>query len=359
MNLQTQSTRGDRAAADNGLLDDALDTLGYLLLAFGRDAFRTDEEPDAAVFGALCEQVVCHVENGAPVDALGIEMQASGARDWPAVRRFFAARRKSEREFVERTMGDYRGAVEDLFLGLRDLCDSGHATEETVSGSLRAIHTIVEGGHVPDIKRALADTITTISDAFVEQKARYESQINSLQSRLSGLREDLLVAREKLNHDPLTGLYNRRAFDVSIERFLNLHYMLDQPFSLVMIDIDNFKAINDSLGHAAGDRLLKAVADRMARAFVRKNDLTCRFGGDEFAVILPETTAEQSRVSIERFLDGVRGLELENWPGDGKISCSAGCAEVDDGDSVESLVGRADRALYDAKQAGRNCLRIR
>ena len=346
-------------SAGDDLLDDALDTLGYLFHAYGKDSFPIDADFEAAEFPRQCEDVIRHIENGAPAEDLGLRQGESGERDWAAVRRFFADRRRDERTFVKSTMGDYRGAVEHLVTGLRQICDQGDATEETVSQSLEDVQSVVAAGDLPDIQRALAATISTVNGAFEKQRKEYEAQIASLQSRMSGLRDDLVAAHEEMKQDPLTGIFNRRAFDTSIERYVKMHYMLGQPVSLALIDIDRFKAVNDTVGHAGGDEVLRTIANLMSRAFVRKNDLICRIGGDEFAVILPDTPADKSRVSIERFLTSVRAVQMDDWPEDLPISCSAGCAEIVAGDTIESLMERADAALYEAKADGRNCMKIR
>ena len=264
-----------------------------------------------------------------------------------------------EKTFVTHRMKDYQGVVEDLIVGLRQVCQQGDNTAQTVKLNLQSVEEVVEGGKLPEIKRALADAINNVGEVFLRQRLEYEKQIHGLQERMSGLQQDLVAAHEELKLDPLTNIFNRRAFDTSIARFMKIHFMLKQQISLVMIDVDNFKSINDVCGHATGDAVLKAVAGVLSRAFVRKNDLITRFGGDEFAVILPDTSIEQSKVSIERFLSGARTVQIAELPESISISCSAGCTEIADGDTVESLIARADEALYAAKKAGRNCLKIR
>ena len=353
-----EETAETASALETAQLDDALDTLGYLLHTFGTDSFATDREPDPVVFAEICKSVACHIENGSTVNELNIQMAADGQRQWSAVRRFFADRRREEKIFIDRTMGDYRDAVEQLVGSLDEICRQGDRTEARVTDSLSHVLRVLEAGELPRIRQAFSSAMDSINSAFEEQKRQYEQQIESLQSSMSSLREDLLAAHEEMKLDPLTNIYNRRAFDTSIERFINLHSIVNQPVSLVMIDVDNFKTINDTLGHAAGDDLLCTISDLMSRAFIRKNDLICRYGGDEFAVILPETPIDKSSVSVERFLNSVRKLRMDGWPEDLAVGCSAGCTAVQAGDDVESLLARADTALYEAKAAGRNQLKI-
>jgi len=341
------------------LADGALDTLGCIFQTLGNESFPLESDSDPYEFPAQCVEVVRHIENGSAAPKLAIDQLDNGARHWSQVRRFYVDRRINENHFVSNRLRDYRGVVEDLVAGLRQICDQGNQTELAVTQSLLAIQDAIAGGQLPDIRRALADTIADVGDAFTRQKNEHEEQIRILNERMSGLREDLEVAQEEMKLDALTGIHNRGAFDISVSRSINMHFVLNQPISLIMIDVDNFKIINDSCGHAAGDEGLKSVSACLSRAFVRKNDLIARYGGDEFAVLLPDTEADQSQASICRFLDSVQDIQIANLSEDIAITCSAGCTEILDDDSVESLVARADKALYDAKQAGRNCLRFR
>ena len=160
-----------------------------------------------------------------------------------------------------------------------------------------------------------------------------------------------------MKRDPLTGTYNRGAFDTSIKQAMSLHCVLGQPVMVIMIDLDRFKEVNDRYGHATGDAVLCAVGECLERSFIRKNDLVARYGGDEFAVILTDTTMEVALRLVERFLERVNAIDMPEFDSTFSVSCSAGIAEIHASDSVDDVVRRADRALYEAKAAGRNVAR--
>jgi diguanylate cyclase (GGDEF)-like protein len=153
--------------------------------------------------------------------------------------------------------------------------------------------------------------------------------------------------------DALTGTVNHGAFFESAGRLLARCTQNDSPFSLIMFDLDRFKAINDTHGHQAGDRVLRAFADTV-RGALRPNDLLGRYGGEEFTVVLPGATIDVAYVVAERvrhaFADSHRFL-------DGKplsATVSAGVAFSSPGNTLEAIIELADQAMYAAKKAGRN-----
>ncbi len=331
-----------------------MDTLANLLSIMGEYAFELEDDVDASAFPDTCKEFACHVENGAGVPSCNIPRSRDGTREWGRVRRFFADRRRSESEFVTNRLHDYRGVIEDLVSGLRSLGERDRHTAARVKESLSEIDNAVGTGALPEIRKALSRTVATVGETFAEQKRHYEAQLQELNDRMSNLRQDLVAAREKMKRDSLTGAYNRRAFDTAIQQSLNVNFILNQPVTLIMIDVDNFKTINDTYGHAAGDEVLRALGDCLTRSFIRKSDLVARYGGDEFAVILNDTNARNAAPVIERFLAGVRKIQVPYAPDNVGVSCSAGLAEIAHGDTVESLLIRADKGLYEAKHAGRN-----
>jgi diguanylate cyclase (GGDEF)-like protein len=155
--------------------------------------------------------------------------------------------------------------------------------------------------------------------------------------------------------DSLTGCYNRRSFEMQLDRELQMATRLHQPLSLVMLDLDRFKQLNDTVGHDAGDDALRKLADCF-RQELRGVDTPCRFGGDEFALILPQAYADGATVVAERLRQRIEQIEIPEF---GHLTASIGIAAYPaHGASREGLVSAADMALYSAKRAGRNRVAI-
>jgi len=154
--------------------------------------------------------------------------------------------------------------------------------------------------------------------------------------------------------DPLTNLHNRRYLDAHLDRLITQSLEYGKSLTILMLDIDNFKQINDKMGHADGDVVLKEAASRLA-ANLRMSDLCVRYGGDEFIVILPNTDAAGGILIAERILHFFRSSPFR-FSNDREIecSCSIGVAQVQPGQSMEDLIKEADANLYQAKNLGRN-----
>lgn len=155
--------------------------------------------------------------------------------------------------------------------------------------------------------------------------------------------------------DALTGLNNRHSMEEMFDREIRRCQRNRLPLSLVMIDVDNFKVFNDRFGHMAGDRALSAVADILRQKF-RPRDLLVRFGGDEFAVLLPDVATELAMTIAERVRESVNGATVDGSDSLMRVpvQISMGVAELQPQDTLSSLIRAADAALYRAKHAGRN-----
>jgi diguanylate cyclase (GGDEF)-like protein len=156
-------------------------------------------------------------------------------------------------------------------------------------------------------------------------------------------------ARQLADLDALTGLHNRRYFHEVLARECNRAHRYGRKLSLIVLDLDDFKAVNDRIGHLAGDAALAEAAGRL-RQVVRAADIACRVGGDEFAIVLPESGLADAEQLFRRILDAVSGRPIGEA---GLLELSAGIAELRGGDDGASIFQRADEALYRAKESGK------
>jgi diguanylate cyclase (GGDEF)-like protein/PAS domain S-box-containing protein len=161
-----------------------------------------------------------------------------------------------------------------------------------------------------------------------------------------------LLYRQSIT-DPLTNVYNRRFFMQMLEQEMERTRRYGKSFSVIMFDLDHFKSVNDRFGHAAGDMVLKSVAD-MIKGRIRKTDYFARWGGEEFIILLPETSVEDAAGLAEELRKHLNSMTL---PEVGRVTASFGVASYRPSDTIDTILMRADSMLYEAKDAGRNCVK--
>ncbi|NJI11226.1 diguanylate cyclase [Aeromonas veronii] len=171
--------------------------------------------------------------------------------------------------------------------------------------------------------------------------------------------ENLMLLRQLdqlAKQDPLTGVANRRHFNIELERALAHSQESGAPLSLILIDVDYFKRFNDHYGHQVGDMCLKEVAQALNRAVRTPSDLVARYGGEEFVLLLPNTDRQAAASVAQRLQDGLASLQLEHLASDVApwVTVSQGIASNVSGEGASQLLERADQALYRAKESGRN-----
>ncbi len=178
------------------------------------------------------------------------------------------------------------------------------------------------------------------------------------EERIAGLNRDLQEANEKLKElsltDPLTSLYNRRFFDDRLGVEFRRSRRTGKPLSLLLVDLDNFKSINDRFGHLMGDEVLTACGEILRTQIRRGGDLVARYGGEEFVAVLPETDVEAAKEKAEKILEQLRHRAFVHDGSILHISASIGVADSEMQSSEISLLRAADGALYAAKRAGKN-----
>ena len=195
---------------------------------------------------------------------------------------------------------------------------------------------------------------------MVKKNQELETQLDNSSKRVRELKEYLESAKKEATTDGLTGISNRRAFDKQITADIEEAEIGKTPLVLLMIDIDFFKQFNDTYGHQIGDQVLRLVA-RTLVGNIKGRDTVARYGGEEFAILLPSTPIKAGCHVAEMLRQGVENKELIDRSRDknlGAITISVGATEYLEGEDPVSFIERADSALFEAKKAGRNCVRM-
>ena len=218
-----------------------------------------------------------------------------------------------------------------------------------------------DGTPFTEEERKLVDALFEVLRVAAESEARY----TELEQRMLSLQRenlDLVVRNRTLSEvssrDALTGLYNRWYVIEKIDSEINRALRHGSPMSVLMLDLDHFKRINDTWGHSAGDEVLKAIG-KLLRDSCRVYDVPGRYGGEEFCIVLPETKTGNTNVVAERIRQRLESTELSCGGESIVVTASIGIAGMEEAGSGEilspaALIDRADRALYSAKSRGRN-----
>jgi diguanylate cyclase (GGDEF)-like protein len=153
--------------------------------------------------------------------------------------------------------------------------------------------------------------------------------------------------------DPLTGLSNRKFMEVELKKLMLSSKRYETALSIIILDLDHFKKINDTYGHVIGDLVLKKISELIKRT-MRASDLTIRYGGEEFIIVMDHTASDEAMIKAETLREDVESLEIEELEGN-SVTISLGVTQLcKEDDSINSFVARADEALYKAKTSGRN-----
>lgn len=258
--------------------------------------------------------------------------------------------------------------IQDHFQSHRDSYKDGKELHKSVDHEVQQIASSVEQAtELTTLKEIVQQRVETISKhmAIYQQSEAVRLQqaeakvkdlnqkLNIMQNESDRLQLKIVNERNQAMIDPLTGIYNRLAYNERIETEFNRWQRYQTPLTMAVWDIDKFKNVNDTYGHQAGDRVLTVVAKLLSKQ-VRETDFVARFGGEEFVLLMPETTVEQAIKVADNLRNSIEQCEFHFKDQRVPVTISCGLAQFSEGDKVETAFNRADKALYYAKHNGRN-----
>lgn len=247
---------------------------------------------------------------------------------------------------LQSTMSDIAGLI----------ADSGVAQREYQQRLIKKTDQLSDGKTDPSELKAMVQNLVEDTKRMLADNQKLEQKLNNSAIEMQEMRDNIQNLKREAMTDSLTGLSNRKAFDIELKHRASDVMDNGKALSLLMIDIDHFKQFNDTYGHQVGDQVLKLVSNAL-QSNVKPSEMVARYGGEEFSVILPgsklrdaEKIAEKLREKIA-LKDIVNQAKQENM---GRLSVSIGAAQLKPGESVALFIERTDRALYKAKELGRN-----
>ncbi len=342
-------------SASSAELPRSVRTVAAFLDAFGEYAFDLEGQTAEDV-KRQCTQWARHFLDNEPppVKTSPKRQNGPGQPEWDAVVKFFLQQRRDEHHYVTYNLADLRTLIWQIIEDVSSSIKTDQQSDAEMNQNLMRLREAVNSNSLEALRREALHVATTISSIVGQREARQRSQMQSLGARLKELTSELSQAKQEMSTDPLTKVGNRRSFDVQLERTVLLSLLSGQRACLMMLDLDRFKEINDRLGHAKGDAVLRQLADCCVSMFPRKTDFLARYGGDEFAIILPDTALREAQRLALRLLDAF--AQTDFGTGDLQATVSIGLVELRAGEEAGSFLERADRALYQAKSNGRNRL---
>jgi diguanylate cyclase len=261
---------------------------------------------------------------------------------------------REEVETVERSKVIIHGLMLSVQETVESLVSGVSSYDDALARHKAAIQKAMTLAAVKEVERLMVEEV----EAMQKSTEAYRVRLEAAEEKIKQQDQDMQRLSADASLDFLTKVPNRRTLDARLNEEFARFKRYGTMFSLIMLDVDHFKRVNDSLGHVAGDRILRAVAT-ISQEQKRQNDFLGRFGGEEFALVLPETDLEKAMAAAEKIR---RKIEISRFNYEGRpvqVTLSAGIAQVSSTDKeVTALLARADEALYRAKEKGRNRVEV-
>ncbi len=319
-------------------------TLLYILDNYSKHLFEVDKQP----LRRVRETFDSFVKGLVSID------NKSSEKFLFQLRQFFSSYRIDEYTYIQNTFDDFKRIIWDFAEQLSDDIQYEQTKDAEATQSLEQLREAVDANSI--------DALRSKSREFIDFYIKYQSQkddrrakrMSTMKKNLSSVKKQLMEANQNMRVDHLTSAFNRKSFDEQMKKHMQMAVISQTPVSAIILDIDFFKKINDTYGHDIGDYVLKECVKMLKETFPREDDFVARIGGEEFAVILPGFTAEHASVKAEEVLTKVRREVFIHGELKINFTVSLGIAQWIHNETLDQWVKRADSALYQSKQTGRN-----
>jgi diguanylate cyclase len=241
---------------------------------------------------------------------------------------------------------------------LANLTGDARTFHEDLMLTTNRIKGLIAIKDIQELRDKIADEVSELNRVVAEKQQREQVQFAKLAEQVSVLQHKLEAAKVEASLDGLTGIANRRNFDFTIQRWVIAHEKSEEPFTVAILDLDDFKKVNDSHGHQVGDQVLISAAMELGRN-IRASDFLARYGGEEFVILSAGMKLSESERRFSSLLKQIAAMEFDCKSAEKgalvvSLTASCGVAEYALGESARDLIRRADEALYDAKRMGKN-----
>lgn len=265
----------------------------------------------------------------------------------------------NQKNYLNEREDELRKIIDLLTRAMVSVDSENDAYHRKIMEQSEKMERITRLDDIRKIKSALEKEVETLRETVRNKQAGEQARIQNLSSQVKTLSQELELAKAESMRDGLTGIYNRRAFDDYLQSLTERNLLHRYGFAVLLLDIDDFKAVNDTHGHPVGDRVLLAMANTFSQ-MVRSDDFLARYGGEEFVIVLPGASRRNAAKKAKQICKTIYKTRYTLDQNDDQpplaLTVSIGATAFKNGDMAATVLERADQALYKAKQAGKNCV---
>jgi diguanylate cyclase len=270
------------------------------------------------------------------------------------LRQWFSTYRIEEHSYVHKTFDDFKNIIWDFIDQLADDFAYEKNHDQNIRSSLEELKDAVESNSIDQLKTKSREFVDNYIEFQSRRDANKSKRMIEMKKNLNIVKKQLIEANHSMRRDHLTGAFNRMSFDEQMKTLLKYRSHTQQNLTMIMLDIDHFKKVNDTYGHDIGDFVLKECVRVIQEKFNRPMDFVARIGGEEFAIILPDYKMEHAVIKADELLTKIRNDVYIIEDKQIKFTISCGIAEVSEKETAEQWLKRADEALYHSKNTGRD-----